>query len=112
MANGPGGTDLTSLSDWFGYQNYANVGGSAYSSADNPFDTALLSSDELFYTAGGSAASVYNPVGNTTVIAQYKSATQTAPPAPFGIPHANSPFAFIHTYGAGRLYWQGHIWPF
>jgi hypothetical protein len=110
---GPGGTDLTSLSDWFGYQNYVNVGGSAYSSINNPLDTALLSNDELFYTAGGSAASVYNPVGNTTVIAQYKSGTSlTTPPFPYSSPYTNSPFAFIHNYGAGRVYWQGHIWPY
>jgi hypothetical protein len=110
---GPGGTDLTSLSDWFGYKNYLNVGGSAYPSINNPFDTSLLSSDELFYTAGGSAASVCNPVGDTTVIAKYKSETNsTTQLFPFVAPFTNSPFAFIHTYGAGRLYWQGHIWPY
>jgi hypothetical protein len=110
---GTGGTDLTSLSEWFGYQNYINVGGSAYTSNNNPFDTSLLSSDKLFYTAGGSAASVYNPVGNTTVIANYTLGTNsTTQMFPFDISYTNSPFAFIHTYGAGKLYWQGHIWPF
>jgi hypothetical protein len=110
---GPGGTDLTSLSDWFGYETYVNVGGSAYSSINNPFGTSLQISDKLFYTAGGSAASVFNPVGNTTVIAQYNSEeTPVTSPSLYAPPYMNTPFAFIHTYGAGRVYWQGHIWPF
>ena len=110
---GPGGTDLTSLSDWFGYKNYVNVGGSAYSSINNPFGTSLLTSDKLFCTSGGSAASVSNPAGNTTVIAQYNSrATPATSPYLYAPLDMNTPFAFIHTYGAGRVYWQGHIWPF
>ena len=111
---GPGGTDLTQLSDWFGYKNYVNVGGSAYPKSNNPFGTSLMTSDQLFYTPGGSAASVSNPVGDTNVIAQYSSGTSSSTmPFPFDIPNAGpTAFAFTHTYGAGRVYWQGHIWPY
>ncbi len=94
---GPGGTDLTSLQDWFGFRYYLNVGGGAHSCGDNPFGTSLLASDRLFYTAGGSAASVTTPGNSTQVIAQYDGGTA---------------FAFTHEFGAGRVYWQGHIWPF
>ena len=94
---GPGGTDLTSLQDWFGYRYYVNVGGSAYACDNNPFGTSVLTSDQLFYTAGYSAASVDTLGNNTQVIAQYDSGTA---------------FAFTHEFGAGRVYWQGHIYPF
>ena len=93
---GPGGTDLTSLSDWFGYQTYVNVGGGAYACSNNPFGTSVLSSDRLFYTSGVSAASVTDPGNNTQVIARYDS---------------GAVFAFTHTFGTGRVYWQGHIVP-
>lgn len=92
-----GGTDLTSMEDWFGYQNYVNVGGSAYAVSDNPFGTSILADDRLFYTSGYSAASVDAAVNNTQVIARYDVGT---------------PFAFTHEFIAGRVYWQGHIWPY
>jgi len=92
-----GGTDLTSLEDWFGYQNYVNVGGSAFAVSDNLLGTSILSSDKLFYTSGISAASLSGPANNTQIIAQYNVGT---------------PFAFTHEFGAGRVYWQGHIWPY
>ena len=106
-----GGTDLTSLSDWFGYQSYGNVGGGAYACTDNPFGTSLKQSDRLFYTSGSSAATVMNPVGNVTVIARYDSGTSPSmgPPTQFAPTQNGAVFAFTHEFGAGRVYWQGHI---
>ena len=93
-----GGTDLTSISDWFGYSNYYNLQGAAYPCFNHPLGTSLLASDQLFWTYEGSAASVINPVGNCSVIAQY--------------PADGTPFAFTHEFGLGRLYWQAHVYPF
>ncbi len=111
-----GGTDLTSLSDWFGYQDYVNVGGSAHMSTDNLLGTSLKQSDYLFYTSGSSAAAVMNPVGNVTVIARYDSGfplpMEMPVPTGFSPPQNSAVFAFTREFGAGRVYWQGHIWPF
>jgi hypothetical protein len=97
-----GGTDLTSISDWFGYKSYFNLGGAAYPRFDHPLGSSLLTSDQLFYTSGGSAASVSNPTGNNQVVAQYEMGGGDSP---FGF----APFAFTHEFGSGRLYWQAHI---
>jgi hypothetical protein len=100
-----GGTDLTSIADWFGFYSYVNLGGAAYPSFDNPLGTSLLVSDQLFFTSGVSAASVSGPGTNVQVIAQYQAGSDYAC-------YGNAPFAFTHKFGAGRLYWQAHIWPF
>ena len=100
-----GGTDLTSIADWFGYGSYFNLGGAAYPSFDHPLGASLLVSDQLFFTSGVSAASVGGPSSNIQVVAQY----QTGSSYPF---QSSAPFAFTHEFGAGRLYWQAHVWPF
>jgi hypothetical protein len=100
-----GGTDLTSISDWFGYSSYFNLGGAAYPCFNYPLGTSLLASDPLFYTSGFSAASVSSPVDNCHVIAQYREGNVYSP-------YGYSPFAFTHEFGLGRLYWQAHVYPF
>jgi hypothetical protein len=110
-----GGTDLSAIADWFGYNTYFNLGGSAYPSFDHPLGTSLLTTDQIFYTSGSSAASVNGPVDNNTqVVAQYQGTSGMPPPFPFFDSSTNSPapFAFTHTFGAGRVYWQAHMWPF
>jgi len=120
------GTNLTSIADWFGYSGYTNYFGDAYPISDNPLGTSLLASTELFYCSSASAspASVYGSQNSTQVIAQYQPDTSFGfgglssgigmPPMPFqfGSNGGNPPFAFRHEFGAGRVYWQGHIWPF
>jgi len=95
--DGPGGTDLTKLKDWFGYWTYINVGGSAHVCNDNPFGTSILASDSLFSTEFFSAASVHGSINDTNVVAKYDH---------------DAVFAFTHEFGYGRVYWQAHIYPF
>jgi hypothetical protein len=88
---GPGGTDLTSLQDWFGCRYYVNTGGTARATVNNPFDTAILINDALVTTEGYSAAAVSTPSNSTQVIALWDQ---------------EAIFAFTHEYGQGRVYYQ------
>jgi hypothetical protein len=88
---GPGGTDLTSLQDWFGCRYYVNTGGTARATVNNPFDTAILINDTLVTTDGYSAAAVSTPSNSTQVIALWDG---------------GAIFAFTHEYGEGRVYYQ------
>jgi len=128
------GTNLTSIQDWFGYSSYTNYFGDAYPVTNNPLGTTLQKETEIFWCSSTSAspATVYGTQPQTQVIAQYVPDTRYgfqfgipgtglnmppihSPPAPFpgeNFPTSNPPFAFTHEYGAGRVYWQGHIWPF
>jgi hypothetical protein len=103
-----GGTDLSLIADWFGYSVYFNIGGSAYPCTNNPLGTALLTSDQLFYTSGFSAASVSNPTGNVHVVAKYQNSGNST----YGFGPSFAPFAFTHEFGLGRLFWQAHVYPF
>jgi len=122
-----GGANLTSIADWFGYSDYMNYFGDAYTTTANPLGTSLANGTELFWCSSASAspASVSGPQNSTQVIVSYVPDTTFGfgvgssfgmPPFPiasfgYGIGD-NPPFAFTHEYGAGRVYWQGHIWPF
>ena len=88
-----GGTDLSSLQDWFGSSSFANTGGKASLAQDNPFGISLLSQDYFFY---GESYSCYGLVpsslsSDSHVIASWND----------GIV-----FAFTHEYGKGRVYFQ------
>lgn len=109
---GPGGTDLTSLEDWFGCRYYVNTGGTARVTVDNPFGTALLANATLVTTDGYSAAAVSTPSNSTQVIAAwdyvpsmyYLDSDSLQPLPDFVAPYAI--FAFAHEYGEGRVYYQ------
>jgi hypothetical protein len=88
---GPGGTDLTSLQDWFGCRYYVNAGGTARVTVNNTLCTAILTSDTLVVSQGGSAAAVASPSNSTQVVALWDQ---------------GSIFAFTHEYGTGRVYYQ------
>jgi hypothetical protein len=88
-----GGTDLSSLQDWFGSRHFANTGGKASLARDNPFGTSLLSQDYFFYGEGHSCYGlVPSSLSNDSrVIALWNDGTV---------------FAFTHEYGEGRVYFQ------
>jgi len=86
-----GGTDLTSLQDWFGCRYYVNTGGTARATVNNPLGTAIVANATLVTSQSYSAAAVSTPSNNTQVIALWNQ---------------GAIFAFTHEYGNGRVYYQ------
>ena len=88
-----GGTDLSSLQDWFGSRYFANTGGGANLVVDHPFGTSLLARDYFFYGEGHSCYGLVRSSlsSDSHVISLWDD----------GIV-----FAFTHEYGKGRVYFQ------
>jgi hypothetical protein len=79
------------LPEWLGTGYYTNAGGTATVTVNNPFSTALLAGDALFYTEGFSCAAIALRANNGQVVALWNS---------------GSVFAFTNEYGQGRVYYQ------
>jgi hypothetical protein len=94
---GPGGTDLTSLQDWFGCRYYVNTGGTARVTIDNPFGTGIVANSTIVTSQSYSAAAVSTPSNSTQVIASWD---------PLDSWGQGAIFAFTHEYGQGRVYYQ------
>lgn len=88
-----GGIDLSSLTDWFGSNTFANTGGSAHAFVEHPFGTELTTEDVLISGVGGSCYSVVRSSlsGDSHVVALWDDGLV---------------FAFTHEYGKGRVYYQ------
>jgi hypothetical protein len=86
-----GGSDLSSIQEWFGASCYVNTGGYANVSVDNPFDLPLMTGDSLVEGVGYSCASVAGLNNDTQTVAEWGTGES---------------FAFSHLYGAGRVYYQ------
>ena len=84
-------TDLSSIEEWFGSNNYINAGGSVTPAFDNPLGTALQKNEVLFNSARPTYAGVTSTVVGTEAIAFWSS---------------GATFAFTYEYGAGRVYYQ------
>ena len=84
--------DISYISDWFGSSRYANTGGTARITMDNPLGTTYYSGDILIPNSGGPyAAAVTNlHPDDTQILARW----DTGPV-----------FAFTHTYGNGRVFY-------
>jgi hypothetical protein len=81
---------------WMGFAQYTNTGGSAYTSIDHPFGTALANQAQIF--VGG--AGLYSYAGVTlvsgTTVATYDTGVT---------------FAVSNTYGSGHFYFQAELVP-
>jgi hypothetical protein len=86
-----GGSDLSSIQDWFGASCYVNTGGYANVTVDNPFGLPLMSGDTLTEGQGYSAAAVAGMSNDSQTVAEWGT---------------GETFAFTHQYGAGRVYYQ------
>ncbi len=95
-----GFNDISSISDWFGASFYGNVGLPAiarvsvgsYSASSFPNGFSIYSSD----------SSCEALVGNLNI-------DKTQVLAMWDVPDTNGVFAFIHSYGSGKLYYQAAI---
>ena len=86
-----GGSDLSSIQDWFGASCYVNTGGYANVTVDNPFGLSLMNGDTLAEGIGYSAAAVAWLSNDSQTMAEWGT---------------GETFAFTHQYGAGRVYYQ------
>jgi PKD repeat protein len=88
-------SDIASLGmeEWLGATDYENTGLHAYVSlvVDNPFGTSLLKGDNIFVGSSNSHASMASLNGDSQVVATWSSGFY---------------FAYNHTYGQGRVYYQ------
>ena len=87
------GNSLEPIHEWFGASYYVNSGGSAYVAVDNPFGTNLSQNQILFTNPGSSLSAVESLDQDTQVLANWRS---------------GACFAFTHTYGQGRIYYQAN----
>ena len=85
------GYDLSSIAPWFGAAAYTNTGGTATVSVANPLGTSLNLGDKLVTGVGYSSAGVSSMSNDSQVLATWAD---------------GSTFAFTHTYGEGRVYYQ------
>ena len=92
----PGGSMLP---DWLGGGYYTNAGGNITVTVDNPFGTPYLTGETLLEAHSSSCAAVNSPTNNGQIVARWN-------------PHYTNSynqglaFAFPHTYGNGRVYYQ------
>jgi hypothetical protein len=86
--------DVSSIQDWFGGIGYLNVGGIVTCAFNNPFGTSLLVNDVVLYGGTYAHAGFSSLSADATAIAFWNS---------------NVVFAFTHTYGYGRVYYQSTI---
>jgi hypothetical protein len=86
-----GGSDLSSIHEWFGASCYVNTGGYANVTVDNPFGLPLIKGDTLAEGTKPTGASVTGLNSDSEVLAEWGT---------------GEPFAFSHQYGAGRVYYQ------
>lgn len=87
-----GGSNLSSIQEWFGASCYVNTGGYANVMVDNPFGLPLMKGETLVEGTGYSSASVTGMNNDSQTVAEWGT---------------GETFAFSHLYGAGRVYYQG-----
>jgi hypothetical protein len=83
-------TDLSSIRDWFGAGSYGNDGGYATVAAPNPFGTALLIDEKVYYSAPNSAAAVYDLAPEANLVSKWSS---------------NGAHSFSYRVGQGRVFY-------
>lgn len=86
--------DVSSIQDWFGGIGYLNVGGIVTCAFNNPFGTSLTVNDVVLYGGTYAHAGFSSLSADATAIAIWNS---------------NVIFAFTHTYGSGRVYYQATV---
>jgi hypothetical protein len=87
-----GGTDLTSIQDWFGGRVFANTGGVARVVVNNPFGTSLQVNDVVYNLDKYDRKAVVELNSNAQVIVRWDS---------------GEAYAFTYEYGEGRVFYHG-----
>ena len=87
-----GGTNLTSIQEWFGCRVFANTGGVARAVVDNPFGTSLQANDVVCTRDNMWGKAVVELNSNAQVIARWDS---------------GEVYAFTYEYGEGRVFYHG-----
>lgn len=87
-----GGTNLTSIQEWFGCKVFANTGGVARAVVDNPFGTSLQANDVVCTRDNMWGKAVVELNSNAQVIARWDS---------------GEVYAFTYEYGEGRVFYHG-----
>lgn len=86
---------LHTIEHWFGAGKYNNeTGGIAYVTEAQPFGTSLLNGDEVFFDSTNSSTSILLLSSDAQVISRWEN---------------GNVFAFYHSYGTGRVYYQAHL---
>jgi hypothetical protein len=86
-----GGSDLSTIQEWFGASYYVNTGGFANVTVNSPFGLPLVKGDTLVEGVGYSCASVVWLSNDSQAVAEWGT---------------GETFAFSHQYGSGRVYYQ------
>ena len=89
-----GGMNLSSLEDWFGSACFANSGGTANLVVDRPFGTVLENQSQVYHIDAYGCYALISMSDDSTAIARWSDGTV---------------FAFVHEYGAGRIYYQAEL---
>ncbi len=93
--------NLHTIEHWFGAGKYNNeTGGIAYILEDQPFGTSLLSGAEVFEDTTNRSKSIQMLSLDAQVISRWSSSASW---------EIDNIFAFHHSYGTGRVYYQAHM---
>jgi len=87
-----GGTNLTSIQEWFGASTFADAGGVARVVVNNPVGTSLQVNDLVYDTNRNDRKSVIGLNNGAQIIAQWES---------------GKVYSFTYEYGAGRVFYHG-----
>jgi len=102
----PGGSMLP---DWLGGGYYTNTGGNITVTVDNPFGTPYLTGETLLESHSSSCAAVDSPTNNGQIVARWNPGytfTNNFQQTFTNDYNQGLAFAFTHTYGQGRVYYQ------
>jgi hypothetical protein len=89
-----GGTNLASLSDWFGSAQFVNTGGTANLVVDKPLGTSLENHSPIYHIDAYGCYALTSMSQDTQIIAQWAD---------------GSVYAFTHEYGKGRVFYQAEM---
>ncbi|XHH08247.1 MAG: hypothetical protein ACFCUE_11835 [Candidatus Bathyarchaeia archaeon] len=89
-----GGTNLTSLSDWFGSSQFANTGGTAKLVMDKPFGTSLENGTSVYHIDAYGCYALTNLNSDANVLARWSD---------------DLVYSFTYEYGKGRVFYQAEI---
>jgi hypothetical protein len=88
------GTNLTSLSDWFGSAQFANSGGTAKLVVDKPFGTNLENATTVYHIDAYGCYALTALNSNATVIARWADGLV---------------YSFTYEYDKGRIFYQAEM---
>ncbi len=89
-----GGSDLSSIQDWFGSAAFVNSGGSANLVVDKPFGISLENQSTVYHIDAYGCYALESMSDEAHVIARWDE---------------GSVYAFTHEYGDGRVFYQAEM---